>query len=156
MSNLVFVFGTLKEGFPNFATNKGVRVGGSFITVERYPLYLVGERFSPWLIHAAGEGERVVGQVFKVDQVTLKAMDVLERITEPDGYRRVAIDVEALEDASKARLSVYTYVKDQELFRRSDAQLGPRREYAHVLAASESKQSTAAAVWQPSVNSAGA
>jgi gamma-glutamylaminecyclotransferase len=135
MSKLVFVFGTLKEGFPNFATNKGARVGGSFITVECYPLYLVGERFSPWLIHAAGEGERVVDQVFKVDQTTLKAMDVLERITEPDGYRRVAIDVEALEDASKARLSVHAYVKDRELFRRSDARFGPLREYAHVHAA---------------------
>ena len=155
MSNLVFVFGTLKEGFPNFATNKGVRVGGSFITVERYPLYLVGERFSPWLIHAAGEGERVVGQVFKVDQVTLKAMDVLERITEPDGYRRVAIDVEALEGASKARLSVYAYVTDRgalSSFRRTPGTAARIRTCARCAV---SKQSTAA-VWQPSVNRAGA
>lgn len=50
MSHLVFVFGTLKEGFPNFATNKGVRRGGDFVTASRYPLYLVGERCSPWLI----------------------------------------------------------------------------------------------------------
>ena len=61
MSQLVFVFGTLKQGFPNFATNKGARVAGDFMTVERYPLYLVGERYSPWLVDAAGKGERVVG-----------------------------------------------------------------------------------------------
>ena len=54
MSHRVFVFGTLKEGFPNFATNRGRRIAGGFVTVQRYPLYLVGERFSPWLLDAAG------------------------------------------------------------------------------------------------------
>ena len=62
----VFVFGTLKEGFPNFATNRGRRVAGDFVTKERYPFYLVGERHSPWLIDQPGEGERIVGQVFEV------------------------------------------------------------------------------------------
>ncbi|WP_285414832.1 hypothetical protein [Variovorax sp. efr-133-TYG-130] len=35
MTDLVFVFGTLKEGFPNFTTNRGKRVAGEFVTVER-------------------------------------------------------------------------------------------------------------------------
>ncbi|HYP70984.1 MAG TPA: gamma-glutamylcyclotransferase family protein, partial [Variovorax sp.] len=89
MNHLVFVFGTLKEGFPNFATNKGRRLPGVFLTKDRYPFYLVGERHSPWLVDQPGEGERVVGQVFEVDKVALAAMDALERIHEPDGYRRV-------------------------------------------------------------------
>jgi gamma-glutamylcyclotransferase (GGCT)/AIG2-like uncharacterized protein YtfP len=41
MEHLVFVFGTLKEGFPNFTVNRGVRVPGSFSTCSAYPLYLV-------------------------------------------------------------------------------------------------------------------
>ena len=47
--HLVFVFGTLKEGFPNFATNRGARVAGSFRTRAAYPLYLVGDRHVPWI-----------------------------------------------------------------------------------------------------------
>lgn len=35
MSQIVFVFGTLKEGLRNLATNKGARVARDFITVER-------------------------------------------------------------------------------------------------------------------------
>ena len=43
MAHLVFVFGTLKEGFPNFRINKGIRVVGEFVTVQRFPLHLIGE-----------------------------------------------------------------------------------------------------------------
>ena len=135
MSFLVFVFGTLKQGFPNFATNKGTRVAGSFITVERYPLYLVGERFSPWLVDEAGEGHRVVGQVFEVDQATLDAMDVLERVAQPDGYRRLTVAVEALEGEPGARLTVQAYLKPREHFDRADARLGPLHEYTEAHAA---------------------
>ena len=54
--HLVFVFGTLKEGYPNFATNRGRRIPGDFVTRERYPLYLMGERFSPWLVSSPAKG----------------------------------------------------------------------------------------------------
>ncbi|MBO9647979.1 MAG: gamma-glutamylcyclotransferase [Variovorax sp.] len=129
MPNLVFVFGTLKEGFPNFATNKGARVGGTFVTVERYPLYLVGERFTPWLVDAIGEGEQVVGQVFEVDEPALAAMDALERITEPDGYRRVMLEVEALGDAQRTTLGVQVYIKPREQLAPTEVRLGPLQEY---------------------------
>jgi len=129
MTNLVFVFGTLKEGFPNFATNRGKRVAGEFVTVERYPLYLVGERYSPWLVFAAGEGERVAGQVFEVDKAALDAMDVLERVTEADGYRRVSIAVERVDGESRSELSVQAYVKAPEHFRVADVKAGPLEEY---------------------------
>ena len=83
----VFVFGTLKEGFPNFDANSGLRFPGGFVTVERFPLYLVGERFSPWLIDKAGTGQQVAGQVFQVGQDALEHMDKLERTSGPDGHR---------------------------------------------------------------------
>ena len=58
--HLVFVFGTLKDGFPNFATNRGTRLPGAFRTCSAYPLYLVGYRHVPWLLP---EGSRPAGRL---------------------------------------------------------------------------------------------
>jgi gamma-glutamylaminecyclotransferase len=129
MPNLVFVFGTLKEGYPNFATNRGRRIPGDFVTRERYPLYLMGERFSPWLVFLPGEGERVVGQLFEVDDAVLAAMDLLERVSEADGYRRVPIGVEGVGEASGSPRIVHAYVKPPEQFDGAQARLGPLTEY---------------------------
>jgi len=129
MNHLVFVFGTLKEGFPNFPTNKGVRKPGSFLTKERYPFYLVGERHSPWLINNPGQGERIVGQVFEVDQATLEAMDKLERISEPDGYRRVIVEVEAVNATSQSSLCAFAYLKQAQHFVPEEVRFGPFPEY---------------------------
>jgi gamma-glutamylaminecyclotransferase len=127
MNPLVFVFGTLKEGFPNFATNKGIRLPGTFTTSERYPLYLVGERCSPWLIDIPGEGERIRGQLFEVDAATLEAMDGLERINEADGYRRVVLEVESAE--ADGPLEAFAYVKRERHLVASEVRLGPLAEY---------------------------
>jgi len=110
--NRVFVFGTLKEGFPNFEKNKGIRFRGEFETQARYPLYLVGERHSPWLVLDKGNGHHIQGQVFTVTDDALAEMDKLERVSEPDGYRRIAITVRA-KDASEAFV-VSTYAKTVE------------------------------------------
>ncbi|MGO3344720.1 MAG: gamma-glutamylcyclotransferase family protein [Marinomonas sp.] len=108
----VFVFGTLKEGFPNFDRNKGERVSGVFTTVESYLLLLVGERYSPWLMLSAGEGHPVVGQVFCVDDAALAEMDELERITQSDGYRRIEVEVVNL--ISGLKQMVWAYGKTPE------------------------------------------
>lgn len=109
----IFVFGTLKEGFPNFKTNKGIRYRGDFKTKERYPLYLVGERFSPWLVLQSGEGHQVKGQVFEVSDDVLAEMDALERITAIDGYRKVSIPVICLESGDE--INVLAYGKPPEM-----------------------------------------
>ncbi|WP_369922034.1 gamma-glutamylcyclotransferase family protein [Marinomonas polaris] len=109
----VFVFGTLKEGFPNFKTNKGIRYRGDFKTKDRYPLYLVGERFSPWLVLQSGEGHPVKGQVFEVSDNVLAEMDALERITAIDGYRKVSIPVICLESGDE--INVLAYGKPPEM-----------------------------------------
>ncbi|SFM75452.1 gamma-glutamylcyclotransferase family protein [Variovorax sp. OV329] len=122
----VFVFGTLKEGFPNFATNRGRRLPGSFVTRERYPLYLVGERHSPWLVDRPGEGERVAGQVFEVSEEALAAMDALERIHAPDGYRRLRITVEAERGGT---FEVFAYLKQAGDLLAAEVRMGPLAEY---------------------------
>lgn len=131
MNHLVFVFGTLKEGFPNFPTNKGVRKPGAFLTKERFPFYLVGERHSPWLINSPGQGERILGQVFEVDQASLEAMDKLERITEPDGYRRIVLEVEAHGQEGCGSLSAFAYLKQAQHFSPEEVRFGPFSEYTH-------------------------
>lgn len=133
MEHLVFVFGTLKEGFPNFGVNRGIRVPGEFKTCAAYPLYLVGERHSPWLIEAPGTGLPVTGQVFRVDGETLAAMDRLERISEPDGYRRKLLQLE--EVGSSSLVSANVYLKPPEQLLMSEVRVGPLGEYLHAHAA---------------------
>ena len=132
MENLVFVFGTLKEGFPNFSTNRGIRVPGSFKTVTPYPLYLVGERHSPWLLDEPGAGNCVFGELYRVDLETLVAMDRLERVSEPDGYRRKLLELEGDE---RQVLSAYAYLKQRQHLLPSEIKLGPLREYKNEHAA---------------------
>ena len=137
MQALVFVFGTLKQGFPNFATNRGARVPGTFCTDAHYPLYLVGERYSPWLLDQPGVGYPVVGEVYTVDEAVLADMDRLERVHEPDGYVRRTIAVRPV-DASQSScgpLQVQVYLKRPALFDASQAQLGPLPEYLPAHAA---------------------
>lgn len=125
---LVFVFGTLKEGFPNFAVNRGRRVGGVFRTLDRLPLWLVGERHVPWLIDSPGEGERVAGEVYEVDAAALAAMDELEGVGRPDGYHRKAIRVRAAGDDG-AELVVQIYMKHAHQLDRAEVRQGPLAEY---------------------------
>lgn len=135
MQHRVFVFGTLKEGFPNFLSIQGTRVPGTIITQERFPLYLVGQRHSPWLMDVPGEGHRIQGQVFEVDQAALDAMDQLERITEPDGYRRVVLEVASSDVDKPAILHVNVYIKQPECLDPAEIRLGPLAQYTHEHAA---------------------
>jgi len=123
----VFVFGTLKEGFPNSGTNKGSRIAGEFLTSNRYPLYLVGERYSPWLVLSEGEGFQVRGQVFRVDEATLGDMDRLERIHAADGYRRVQMPV--IPEFTNEEIQVFVYVKLPQQLEGMLVQFGPIAEY---------------------------
>ena len=124
---LIFLFGTLKEGYPNYHSNFGKRVEGNFCTIDRYPLYLVGERYSPWLINDPGSGEFVQGQVFSVDQSALDIMDSLERITEPDGYQRVQVIVK--NDVAMEELVVHIYMKQAHLLNPGEIRMGPLKCY---------------------------
>ncbi len=129
----VFVFGTLKEGFPNFHVNRGRRVPGDFRTELRYPLYLVGERHSPWLLDQPGQGHKVRGQVFEVSDEVLADMDRLERVTEPDGYRRATVGVVGIADGR--RLEVQSYLKSAHELTAALCRLGPLEEFSLLHAA---------------------
>jgi gamma-glutamylaminecyclotransferase len=127
MHHLVFVFGTLKQGFPNHHIIAQQSLLGEYETVQPYPLYLVGERHSPWMMDQPGEGMKVRGQVFKVDEQCLAALDELERIHARDGYRRQEIKVSSQQGTVK--LSVYAYLKPAHQLNKKTIRYGPITEY---------------------------
>ena len=129
MGMRVFVYGTLKEGFPNYGANAGTRIPGVFVTEGRYPLYLVGERHSPWVVNMAGEGKRVVGEVFEVTPDILARLDILQRVSAPDGYERVQIVVRSQAAGSQARLQVHAYLKHPRNLAGAQIMAGPFTEY---------------------------
>jgi putative hydrolases of HD superfamily len=135
--HLVFVFGTLQQGFPNFARNRGVRLPGDYQTCEARPLFLIGERCSPWLIDAPGHGHQVCGQVFEVDDDTLAALDSLERTDVPDGYRRRTLAVESMAIATTGSepLQVFAYLKDLDQLQGQQVHDGPLTRYTRGHAA---------------------
>lgn len=133
MAHRIFVFGTLKQGFCNFHVNRGLRVEGDFVTVQSYPLLVLGPRHLPWLVPRPGQGHAVVGQVFEVDDATLADMDRLERITEPLWYRREAIEVRPL--GGGAAQQAWVYFGSPERLALETIHAGPVPEYTAELAA---------------------
>jgi gamma-glutamylaminecyclotransferase len=123
----VFVYGTLKEGFPNYHVNSGVRVPETFITCQRFPLFLVGERHTPCLINRVGRGQQVAGQVYRADQETLARMDELEQVTKPGGYQRMRITVRR--PSEHRWYEVYAYLKEENQLTSTQIHLGPLAEY---------------------------
>jgi len=103
----IFVYGTLKEGFPNFHVNRGARRPGAFVTRQAYPLYVIGEFGLPWLLHEPGQGKRVLGQVFEVEDAALAAMDVLERVNDADWYARRALVVGPVDGGDLVQVQAY-------------------------------------------------
>ncbi len=54
----LFVYGTLKQGFPNHGINTGRRVPGRFRTRKAHPLLVVRlphEDRAPWLLDQPGQ-----------------------------------------------------------------------------------------------------
>lgn len=129
MNNLVFVFGTLKEGFPNFSRNSGVRVPGMYATKSAFPFFLVGARFSPWMLDSPDLGYRVRGQLFEIDSAGLREMDLLERVGEPDGYLRREISICRVGEVANLDVKAFVYLKSSQLLDSKEVRLGPLEEY---------------------------
>lgn len=127
MAQLIFVYGTLKEGFRNFHINRGRRVEGEFVTEAPHPLYLVGDFGLPWLLHRPGQGLHVEGQVFEIDEAVLRDMDALERIDEPGYYRRLPLQV--LHVDKRQPMAVQCYFGSETTFERGPVIAGPLTRY---------------------------
>ncbi|MDJ0610502.1 MAG: gamma-glutamylcyclotransferase family protein [Kiloniellales bacterium] len=109
----VFVYGTLKRGFPYHQTGlAGQRFLAVCRTLEAFPLVIAGPWFSPVLIAEPGAGRRVLGELYAVDGDGLALLDRLEGTHLPGGYERIeiAVSIAGAEDPDPA----WTYVKARE------------------------------------------
>jgi len=120
----LFVYGSLKEGFPNFHVNQGRRRPGEFHTLQPYPLYLIGGRL-PCLLPTAGEGLQVQGQLFEVSPDALARMDALERVGQSGGYRRELIDVQDRADPAAAAIPAFVYLQTRAMLAAPGTHVGP-------------------------------
>ncbi|HET9204604.1 MAG TPA: gamma-glutamylcyclotransferase family protein, partial [Burkholderiaceae bacterium] len=119
-------------GFPNFAVNRGRRVGGAYRTVQPHPLYLMGERCVPWMIDVPGSGQCVAGELYEVDAAALAAMDALEGVGLADGYHRTALQVQG--DGAEVVMA-QVYMKHPHQLVQADVRIGPLAEYTMAHAA---------------------
>jgi len=127
MMHEIFVYGTLREGYPNHHHNVGTRSSGIFRTVEKFPLVLNGQRNSPCLIDAPGSGFRVRGEVYRVDDEGLALMDRLERIEAAEGYQRRQIQITSDVQSAPGEVFVFAYLKTAASVH--DIRQGPLQEY---------------------------
>lgn len=81
----IFVYGTLKQGFPNFhfmhnPKNGVAKFVCNAVTVKKYPLVVAGTAKIPFILNQEGIGERVCGEIFEVDEQMQKCLDNIERV----------------------------------------------------------------------------
>ncbi|MEZ5856637.1 MAG: gamma-glutamylcyclotransferase family protein [Hyphomicrobiaceae bacterium] len=110
-SHLVFVYGTLKRGFPNHHYMAGARFIGMARTVEAWPLVVGNQWFSPYLLPERGVGHRVTGELWEVPESMMPALDELESVHLANGYRRERIGVEP-EDGGEVR-DAWAYLRER-------------------------------------------
>ncbi|OWZ01778.1 hypothetical protein PHMEG_00026771 [Phytophthora megakarya] len=116
---LVFVYGTLKTGLYNYNAylkpaielNKASFVGAARTAKEDFHMVLDDQAFYPCLYRAPkGEGYRVSGEVFSVDDDALAALDVLEEVND-DLYARDVIEVDLMHgERNEETVSCHAYL----------------------------------------------
>ncbi|XP_072304769.1 gamma-glutamylaminecyclotransferase-like [Eucyclogobius newberryi] len=101
----VFVYGTLKKGQPNshhmFEDSNGKAMFlGSAKTMDKFPLVIAGPHNIPYLLNIPGQGHRIHGEIYQVDEQMLKFLDALESV--PTHYQRTLKQLEVKEWATPA------------------------------------------------------
>lgn len=107
----VFIYGTLKQDFP--LHDKGLenaRYIGEVQTVQPYPLFIAGSFFGPMMLDRPGEGLRVKGELYEIDDGRLPVLDELEAVGEAGSFRS-RVDVVPL--AGGDHLSAVAFFKSE-------------------------------------------
>ena len=121
----VFVYGTLKRGFPNYdETLLGTCFQEPVCTRERYPLVIANRYYSPVMIDEPGSGFSVSGELYCVTQTILTRLDELESVGQQGGYHRQLIDVIKRDGATLQASAYFKYRENLEKI-----QEGPMAEY---------------------------
>jgi gamma-glutamylaminecyclotransferase len=84
----VFVYGTLKRGFPFHPLGLSDSTFVSAVTtVHPYPMVIAGSFFGPMMLDEPGRGLRVVGELYSVRPDRLPKLDELEDVGRPGSFR---------------------------------------------------------------------
>src|SRR5436309_5661859 len=108
----VFVFGTLKRGFPLHHGLAGAAFLGACRTVQRFPMFVAGPWFAPMMMNEPGVGQRVVGELYEIDAAGLARIDAMESIGQPGNFR-IPVDVEPVDGG--APCAAFAYMKSRAL-----------------------------------------
>ncbi|MEQ9299794.1 MAG: gamma-glutamylcyclotransferase family protein [Cyclobacteriaceae bacterium] len=121
-NNLVFSYGTLKRGFPNYSTMMGARA--SYIadasTKFKYPLLLAGSWNAPFMIDCKNypNSHKIKGELFEVDEKGILALDEFEGVNQ-GYYKRLKIEIayttEQEQIISKVAWCYFSYESSAEL-----------------------------------------
>ena len=87
MECYLFVYGTLMKGFSNHHLLEGSEFAGAAKTLEKYSLYESGIPF----VFKGEAVSHIYGELYRVDELTLKIVDRLEG--HPEWYRREEVEV---------------------------------------------------------------
>ena len=109
MNTRLFLYGSLKRGFPNNRLLEGQRFLGEATTRPRYRLYDVGEY--PALLPVTDGGIAIRGEVWEVDTTALVALDRYECLHK-GLYTRQAIQLEGPFEATG--VEAYLYLRSVE------------------------------------------
>ncbi len=93
LAHFVFVYGTLKQGFPNQHLMPDADFRGACRTIDRIPLVIAGQWYTPILIAGSG-GHRVTGELYGVDDDGLAYLDDLEGVGRALGFDRIQLEVD--------------------------------------------------------------
>jgi gamma-glutamylaminecyclotransferase len=109
---MLFVFGTLKRGFPLHPALDGAQFFGRASTVDRWPMCIAGKWFAPMMLPLAGQGERVEGELYVVSDGQLAAIDKIESVGKPGNLRCV---IEVVREENGIKAGALAYMKSPEL-----------------------------------------
>ncbi|CAN0428449.1 unnamed protein product, partial [Ectocarpus fasciculatus] len=121
-NNLVFSYGTLKRGFPNYSMMEAAKA--SYITEAtttfKYPLLLAGSWNAPFMIDCKNysNSHKIKGELFEVDEKGILALDEFEGVHQ-GYYKRLKTEIAYTTDegdaVSKDAWCYFSYEESAEL-----------------------------------------
>jgi gamma-glutamylaminecyclotransferase len=107
----LFAFGTLKRGFA--LHDRGLdraEYRGLVKTRKPYPMLIAGRWFAPMMFDEPGRGLIVKGELYQINEPTLRNLDLLESIGKPGNFRGL-IELEPV--AGGEPCVAFTYFKSR-------------------------------------------
>ncbi|XP_054879197.1 gamma-glutamylaminecyclotransferase C-like [Poeciliopsis prolifica] len=104
----IFVYGSLKRGQPNHpymidSNNGKAEFLCPAVTVQKFPLVIATKYNLVFLLNLPGQGKRIHGEIYKVDEKMLKYLDWFEKV--PTMYQRTVVELEVKMADKEEKLS---------------------------------------------------